>query len=179
MSVMKQKYLKEVVPALTEKFGYKNANQVPRLQKIVVNTSIKEGVQDSKIFDAAARDMAAFTGQKPVITRAKKAISNFKLRAGVPVGCKVTLRGETMYEFMSRFVNIALPRVRDFKGVPLKGFDSRGNYTLGLTEQVIFPEINPDKVERTFGMNITFVTSARTNDEGRALLQNLGMPFKA
>lgn len=174
----KEKYMNSAIPLLKEKFGYKNVNEVPRLTKIVLNTSIKEGVQDQKVFTAAAKDMGAIAGQKPVITKARKAISNFKLRAGVPIGCMVTLRGETMYEFLNRLVNVALPRVRDFKGVSPKGFDSRGNYTLGLTEQIIFPEINFDKVDKVFGMNITFVTTARTNEEGRVLLEGMGMPFR-
>lgn len=178
MKNYKERYVKECVPALKEKYGYKNVNEVPVLKKIVINTSIKEGAQDAKILDTAAKDIAAITGQRPVITRAKKAIANFKLRAGLPIGCRVTLRGARMFEFLNRLVNVALPRVRDFKGISPKGFDGKGNYTLGLTEQIIFPEINFDKVDRVFGMNVTFVTSARTNDEGRTLLEKMGVPFR-
>lgn len=178
MSSYREKYKNECVPALKEMFGYKNVNQIPRLTKIVINTSIKEGAQDSKILDTAARDIAAIAGQKPVITRARKAIANFKLRAGVPIGCMVTLRGDRMYEFFNRLVNVALPRVRDFKGVSQKGFDGRGNYTLGLTEQILFPEIDFDKVQKVFGMNVTFVNTARTDKEGRALLEKMGFPFR-
>jgi len=174
----KEKYLRECVPALKERFGYKNRNEVPVIEKIVINTSIKEGAHDPKILDSAAADIAAITGQKPVITRAKKAIANFKLRAGLPLGCMVTLRGNKMYEFLNRLVNIALPRVRDFKGVSPSGFDGRGNYTLGLTEQTIFPEINYDKVEKVFGMNVTFVTTAKTDEEGLLLLEKMGVPFR-
>lgn len=178
MKNYREKFEKECVPALKERFGYKNINEIPTLRKIVVNTSIKEAVQDPKIFNTVAKEIAAITGQKPVITKAKKAIANFKLREGVAVGCCATLRRERMYEFLNRLVNIALPRVRDFKGVSRKGFDGRGNYTMGLTEQIIFPEINFDKVERVFGMNVTFVTSAKSDEEGYALLQNLGVPFR-
>ena len=178
MKNYKERYVKECVPALKEKHGYKNVNEVPVLKKIVINTSIKEGAQDAKILDSAAKDIAAITGQRPVITRAKKAIANFKLRAGLPIGCRVTLRGARMFEFLNRLVNVALPRVRDFKGISPKGFDGQGNYTLGLTEQIIFPEVNFDKVERVFGMNVTFVTSAKTNDEGRTLLEKMGAPFR-
>lgn len=178
MKTYLKKYNEECVPALKQKFGYKNANQVPKLEKIVLNTSIKEGASDAKVLESAAKDIAAITCQKPVITKARKAIANFKLRAGLPIGCKVTLRGERMYEFMNRFVNVALPRVRDFKGVPPKGFDGKGNYTMGLTEQTIFPELNLDKVERVFGMNVTFVTTAKSNEEGYALLEGMGLPFR-
>lgn len=178
MSSYREKYKNECVPALKEMFGYKNVNQIPRLMKIVINTSIKEGAQDSKILDTAAKDIAAIAGQKPVITRARKAIANFKLRAGVPIGCMVTLRGDRMYEFFNRLVNVALPRVRDFKGVSQKGFDGRGNYTLGLTEQILFPEIDFDKVQKVFGMNVTFVNTAKTDKEGYALLEKMGFPFR-
>jgi large subunit ribosomal protein L5 len=178
MKKFKDRYQEECVPALKEKYGYKNVNQIPKLEKIVINTSIKEAAQDPKIMDSAAKDLATITGQKPVITKARKAIANFKLRAGMPIGCRVTLRREKMYEFMNRLVNVALPRVRDFKGVSPKGFDGKGNYTLGLTEQIIFPEINFDKVERVFGMNITFVTTAKTNEEGYTLLEKMGVPFR-
>jgi len=178
MKNYKEKYTNKCAPALKEKFAYTNVNQIPRLQKIILNTSIREGAQDPKIFNTAAKDIAAIACQKPVITKAKKAIANFKLREGMPVGCRVTLRGEMMWEFLNRLINVALPRVRDFKGVSGKGFDGRGNYTLGLTEHTIFPEINVDKVERVFGMNVTFVTTARTDKEGYALLENMGIPFR-
>src|SRR3989338_225979 len=174
-----EKYYKECIPFLKKEFGYKNELQVPRLKMIVVNTSLKEATQDSKVLDAAAADMGMITGQRPVITRAKKSISNFKLRAGQPIGCRVTLRRKRMYEFLNRLVNVAMPRVRDFKGVDVKSFDGSGNYTLGLTEQIIFSEINPDKVTKVFGMNITFVTTAETDKEGKALLKFMGMPFKS
>lgn len=174
----KEKYEKECVPALRQKYNYKNVNEVPKLTKIVINTSIKEGAQDPKVFDSVVKDIAAIAGQKPVITRAKKAIANFKLRAGLPIGCMVSLRGARMYEFLNRLSNVALPRVRDFKGVSRKGFDGKGNYTLGLTEQTIFPEINYDKIVRVFGMNVTFVTTAKTNEEGLDLLKNMGIPFR-
>lgn len=177
-STLEEKFINEGVPFLTKEFGYKNLLQVPALKMIVVNTSLKEATQDAKILDAAAADMGAITGQRPVITRAKKSISNFKLRQGQAIGCRVTLRRRRMFEFMNRLVNVALPRVRDFKGVDPKSFDGRGNYTLGLTEQIIFPEINPDKVTKVFGMNVTFVTTAKTDKEGKALLKFMGMPFK-
>lgn len=173
-----RKYRDECVPALMEKFKYSNRMQVPRLVKIVVNTSIKESLQDIKILETACDEIAAITGQKPVITKAKKSIANFKLRQGQSIGARVTLRGERMYEFMNRLVNVTLPRVRDFKGVSDKSFDGRGNYTLGLTEQTIFPEVNFDKVQRMNGMNITFVTTAKTNEEGKGILQLMGMPFR-
>lgn len=177
MEKYREKYVKECVPELIKRLALKNVNQVPKLAKIVVNTSMKESVQDKKVIESAAKDIAAITGQKPVITKARKAIANFKLRAGMPIGCKVTLRNEKMYEFINRLINIALPRVRDFKGVSSKGFDGRGNYTLGLTEQSIFPEINIDKIDKVVGMNISFVTTARTDEEGYALLELLGIPF--
>ncbi|PIR17292.1 MAG: 50S ribosomal protein L5 [Deltaproteobacteria bacterium CG11_big_fil_rev_8_21_14_0_20_49_13] len=174
---IEQKFLNECVPFLQKEFGYKNPFEMPKLKMIVVNTSLKEALQDSKVLDAAVADMAAITGQKPVITRAKKSISNFKLRAGQAIGARVTLRRKRMFEFLNRLVNVALPRVRDFKGVDAKSFDGRGNYTLGLTEQIIFPEINPDKTQKVFGMNVTFVTTAKTDKEGKALLKFMGMPF--
>lgn len=177
-STYEEKYFSECVPFLMKEFGYKNMLQIPKLKMIVVNTSLKEATQDAKVLDAAVADIAAITGQKPVITRAKKSISNFKLRAGQAIGARVTLRRRHMYEFLNKLVNLALPRVRDFKGVDAKSFDHRGNYTLGLTEQIIFPEINPDKVSKVFGMNITFVTSAKTDKEGKALLKFMGMPFR-
>jgi large subunit ribosomal protein L5 len=177
-STYEEKYYNECVPHLKKEFGYKNILSVPKLGKIVINTSLKEALQDAKILDAAVNDIAAITGQKPVVTRAKKSISNFKLRIGQAIGCCVTLRRRRMYEFLNRLVNVAMPRVRDFKGVDPKSFDGRGNYTLGLTEQIIFLEINPDKVTKVFGMNITFVTTAKTDKEGKALLKFMGMPFK-
>jgi large subunit ribosomal protein L5 len=172
------KYRDKCIPALTEQFKYKNPMQVPRLQKIVVNTCIKEALLDIKALETAAKEIGEITGQRPKITKAKKSIANFKLREGQSIGASVTLRGRNMWEFLSRLVNVALPRVRDFKGVPSKSFDGRGNYTMGITEQAIFPEIDVDKVARTTGMNITFVTTAETNDEGKALLKNMGMPFR-
>lgn len=177
-SIYEEKYIAECVPFLKKEFGYTNDLQVPKLVKIVINTSLKEAVQDKKVLDAAMGDMALITGQKPVVRRAKKSISNFKLRAGQPIGASVTLRRQMMFEFLNKLVNVAMPRVRDFKGVDGKSFDGRGNYTLGLTEQVTFPEINPDKVAKVFGMNVTFVTTARTDKEAKALLKFMGMPFK-
>ncbi len=178
-SPFEQNYAQKCVPALIEKFGYKNSMQVPKLEKIVINTCLKEALQDLKILETAAEELAQITGQRPLLTRSKKSIANFKLRAGVSIGACLTLRGKNMYEFMNRLVNVALPRVRDFKGVSPKSFDGRGNYTLGLTEQIIFPEINFDKVSKVNGMNITFVTTAKNDDEGRTLLQLMGMPFRS
>lgn len=177
-SQLAQRYLKDAVPALKTEFGYKNRYEIPRLLKIVVNTSIKEALQDAKILTAAAEEIAMIAGQKPVITKARKSIANFKLRQGQAIGCCVTLRGQRMYEFFTRLVDVALPRVRDFKGVNAKGFDGNGNYTLGLTEFAVFPEVNVDKVQKVKGMNITFVTSARSDEEARALLKSIGMPFR-
>lgn len=174
---LKEKYRAETIPALCAQFGYKNPMQVPRLTKIVINTGVGDALQDSKRLDAALAELAAITGQKPVVRKARKAIANFKLQAGAAIGGSVTLRGDRMYEFCDRLCNVALPRVRDFRGVPVNGFDGRGNYTLGVREQLIFPEIDFDKVEKLRGMNITIVTTARTDDEGRALLAALGMPF--
>lgn len=173
-----KKYKEEVAPALVRQFQYKNVMECPRLEKIVVNTSLKEAAQDRKILDKVQEELSTIAGQKAVLTLARKSIANFKLRAGQPIGCCVTLRRKPMYEFLNRLVNVVLPRVRDFKGVSPKGFDGRGNYTLGMTEHTIFPEINVDKVERVYGMNITFVTTAKNNDEGRALLKSMGMPFR-
>ena len=179
VSRLKEKYKKEVVPALMEKFGYKNVMEVPRLAKVTVNMGLGEAIQNPKAIDAAVEDLKAITGQKPVVTRAKKSIAAFKLRAGMQIGAKVTLRGERMYDFVDKLFNIVLPRVRDFRGVPPKAFDGRGNFTLGLREQIIFPEIDYDKVDRVRGMNITFVTTAKTDEEARELLRLLGMPFAA
>src|SRR5215471_7640142 len=173
-----QFYKKEVIPQLMKEFGYKNVNQVPKLTKIVVNTCLSEATQNAKALDTAAAELAQITGQKPVITKAKKSIAAFKLRGGQAIGACVTLRKKHMFEFLNRLVNVALPRVRDFKGVSPKSFDGRGNYTLGITEQIIFPEINYDKVDKIRGMNVTLCTTANTNDEARALLKFLGMPFR-
>lgn len=175
---LKQHYGEKVVPALMEKFKYSTLMQVPKLQKICVNKGVNTATQDKKTVDVAVDEITNITGQKAVSTKAKKAISNFKLRENMPIGARVTLRGDTMFEFLDRLISIALPRVRDFRGVNDKSFDGRGNYTLGITEQIIFPEIDIDKVAKISGMDITFVTSARTNDEAFALLQELGIPFK-
>jgi large subunit ribosomal protein L5 len=175
---LRERFRTAVVPAMMKERGYTNPLQVPRLEKIVINMGVGEGKENAKVLDFATGDLQAITGQKPVITRAKKSIANFKLRENVPIGCKVTLRGPRMYEFLDRLVNVALPRVRDFKGVPPKGFDGRGNYNLGLKEQVIFPEIVFDKVDKVRGMDVTMVTTARTDEEARALLAHLGVPFR-
>jgi large subunit ribosomal protein L5 len=177
MARLKDKYHQEVVPAMMQEFGYKNRMQVPWVEKITVNVGVGEATQNIKALDAAVAEIAAITGQRPVVTRAKKAIANFKLREGVPIGCMVTLRRERMYEFLDRLVHIALPRVRDFKGVSDRSFDGRGNYSLGLREQIIFPEIHVDKVDKTRGMTVSITTTAKTNQEGKALLKLLGMPF--
>ncbi len=174
-----EKYSKTVIPALTKQFSYTNPNEVPRLQKIVINMGLGAAVTNPKIVDAAVEELRAITGQKPVVTRAKKAIASFKLRAGIPIGAMVTLRSGRMWEFLDRLVTLALPRTRDFRGVSRKAFDGKGNYTLGLREQIIFPEINYDRIDVIKGLNISFVTTARTDEEGRALLQHLGMPFRA
>ena len=175
---MRDRFRLTVVPALMKERGYVNPFQVPRLEKVVINMGVGEGKENPKILDFATADLQAIAGQRPVITRAKKSIANFKLRENVPIGCKVTLRGPRMYEFLDRLVNVALPRVRDFKGVPPKGFDGRGNYNMGLKEQVIFPEIVFDKVDKVRGMDITMVTTARTDEEAKALLTHLGVPFR-
>lgn len=175
---LKEKYEREVVPALIEKFGYENIMQVPKFDKIVVNMGVGEAVGDAKALDAAVEDLAAITGQKPLITRAKKSIAAFKVRAGMPIGAKVTLRGERMYQFLDKLINIVLPRIRDFRGVSSKSFDGRGNYTLGLKEQIIFPEINYDKVDKIRGMDVTISTTAKTDEEAYELLRLVGMPFR-
>jgi len=175
---LKLKYEQEVRQALVKEFGFKNPMQAPRLEKIVVNMGLGEAINNGKILDASVEQLAAIAGQKPVITKARKSIANFKLRQGQSIGAMVTLRGERAYEFFDRLVSIALPRVRDFKGVSPKAFDGKGNYTLGVREQIIFPEINYDRVERIKGLNITVVTTARNDEEGRALLRLLGMPFR-
>lgn len=175
---LKEKYAKEVVPALKKQFEYKSSMQVPRLQKICINQGIGAAVSDKKLIDSALVDMATITGQKAMSTKSKKDISNFKLRKGVPIGIKVTLRGDKMYEFLDRLISVALPRIRDFRGVNEKSFDGKGNYTMGVTEQIIFPEIQIDKVNKIMGMDITFVTSSPTDAEAFALLKQFGIPFK-
>jgi large subunit ribosomal protein L5 len=179
ISRLRERYRKEVVPALMRDLGRTNALAVPRLERVVLNMGLGEATQNPKIIDSAVEELTAITGQKPVVTKAKKAISNFKLREGMPIGAMVTLRGDRMYEFFDRLVNVGLPRVRDFKGVPDRSFDGRGNYSLGLREQVIFPEINLDKVDKIKGLTVVICTTARTDAEGKALLQALGMPFRA
>jgi large subunit ribosomal protein L5 len=174
---LKEQYYKEIVPELTKKFGYKNVMQVPKLEKIVVNMGIGEAKENAKVLDYAVSDMETITGQHAVITKAKKAIANFKIRAGMPIGCKTTLRGEKMYDFLERLVNLALPRVRDFHGVSADSFDGRGNYALGIKEQLIFPEIQYDKVDKIRGMDIIIVTTAKTDEEARELLRLFNMPF--
>ncbi|MCK5255862.1 MAG: 50S ribosomal protein L5 [Deltaproteobacteria bacterium] len=178
MDRLKERYQKELVPKLMKEFNYKNRMQVPRLQKVVVNMGLGEAIQNIKVLDSAANELMVITGQKPVPSKAKKSIANFKLRKGMPIGCFVTLRKERMYGFFDRLVNIALPRVRDFRGISGRSFDGRGNYSLGIKEQIIFPEIDYDKIDKIKGLNITIVTSAKTDEEGKALLGLLGMPFK-
>jgi len=175
---LKEKYATSVVPALKEKFGYKNIMEVPKLEKVVISMGIGEAVQNPKVLDSAVVDLVKISGQKPVITRAKKSIATFKLRAGMPIGCKVTLRAERMYEFVDKLISVALPRVRDFRGISSKAFDGRGNYTLGLKEQLIFPEIEYDKIDKIRGMDVIFVTSAKTDEEARELLRLMGMPYR-
>ena len=175
---LRQRYKQEIVAALQRDLGRENAHAVPRLEKIVLNMGLGEATQNPKVIDSAVEEIAAITGQKPVVTKAKKAIANFKLRAGLPIGAMVTLRGDRMYEFFDRLVNVALPRVRDFKGVTDRSFDGRGNYSLGLREQVIFPEINLEKVDKVKGLTIVICTTARTDADGKALLRALGMPFR-
>ena len=176
---MKEKYQKEVVPALMRRFGYKNPMQVPKLEKIVINMGVGEAAQDPKALDAAMEDLAAITGQKPAVTRAKKSIANFKVRAGMPIGAMVTLRGTRMYDFLDKLISVGLPRIRDFRGVSPRSFDGRGNYTLGIREQLIFPEINYDTIDKIRGMDITIVTTAKSDEEAMELLAGLGMPFRA
>ena len=172
-------YDQEIVPALMKQFGYNNVMQVPHLEKVVLNMGVGEAIQTPNLIEGAVKDMTAITGQKPSIRRSKKAISNFKLRAGIPIGCSVTLRRSMMYEFLDRFLNFAMPRIRDFRGVPADAFDGRGNYTLGIKEQIIFPEIDYDKIDRIRGMDVTIVTSAKTDEEALELLKLFGMPFRA
>jgi len=173
-----ERYRNEIVPKLSQEFGFKNIHQVPRLEKVVVNMGVGQATQNSKLVEKAAEELAAITGQKAAIRRSRKSIANFKLRQGQPIGCTVTLRGTRMWEFFDRLVNVSLPRVRDFKGVSAKAFDGRGNYSLGIREQIIFPEIDYDSVERITGLNVTVVTSARNDAEGKALLTHLGLPFR-
>jgi large subunit ribosomal protein L5 len=174
---LKDKYTKEIVPALKQKFSYQSVMQVPKIEKICINKGMGVAVTDKKLIDVAVEEISSITGQKAVATKSKKAISNFKLRENMPIGVRVTLRGDKMFEFLDRLVNVALPRVRDFRGVSAKGFDGRGNYTLGVKEQIIFPEISIDKVNKISGMDITFVTTAQTDEESYALLKEFGMPF--
>lgn len=175
---LKQHYLKQVIPALTKEFGYTNVMAVPKIQKVSVNIGLGEATQNAKLMDGAVNELGQITGQKPVVTKARKSIAAFKLREGMPIGCAVTLRGDQMYEFLDRLMNVALPRVRDFRGVSTKSFDGRGNYTLGVKDQLIFPEIDYNKVEKAKGMNISITTTAKTDAEGLALLKHLGMPFR-
>jgi len=178
MAKMKDVYQEKAIPALMKRFGYQNRMEVPRLEKVVINMGLGEAIQNIKILDSAVQELSQITGQKPIITKAKKSIAQFKLRTGMPIGCMVTLRKERMYEFFSRLVNVALPRVRDFKGLSGKSFDGRGNYALGIREQLIFPEIHYDKIDKVKGMNIIIVTTAKTDEEGKELLKLLGMPFR-
>ena len=178
MSRIKENYENEIKNAMTEKFGYKNVMQIPRLEKIVINMGVGEAKENAKVLESAVKDLTTIAGQKPVITKAKKSVANFKLREGMSIGCKVTLRGDKMYEFTDRLINLALPRVRDFRGVSADSFDGRGNYALGIKEQIIFPEIEYDKVDKVRGMDIIFVTTANTDEEARELLRLFGMPFQ-
>ncbi len=174
---LQEKYSNEVIPAMMEKFGYKNIMEVPRLEKVVINMGIGEAKENPKVLESAITDLQLITGQKPVVTRAKKSVANFKIRENMPIGCKVTLRKQKMYEFADKLISVALPRVRDFRGVSDKSFDGRGNYSLGVKEQLIFPEIEYDKIDKVRGMDIIFVTTAKTDEEARELLRFLGMPF--
>jgi len=178
MARLKEKYDTEIVPQLMTKFSYSSVMQVPRLEKVVINMGLGEAIQNVKLLESAQKEIGDIAGQKPVVTKARKAIANFKLRQGMPIGCKVTLRRERMYEFVDRLLNLALPRIRDFKGVSAKAFDGRGNYALGIREQIIFPEIEYDKIDKIKGMNIVINTSARTDEEAKALLEMMGMPFE-
>ncbi|MEK6661626.1 MAG: 50S ribosomal protein L5 [candidate division NC10 bacterium] len=178
MPRLRERFRREITPALMKQFGYKNVWQVPRPLKVVINMGLGEAVANVKVIDAAVEELSAVTGQRPVVTRAKRSEAGFKLRAGMPIGCKVTMRGDRMYEFLDRFLNMTLPRIRDFRGVPAKSFDGRGNYNLGVREQLIFPEIKYDKVDAVRGMDIAVETSARTDEEARALLAHLGFPFQ-
>ena len=179
MDRLQEKYINEVVPAMTEKFGYKNVMELPKIAKIIINMGVGEAVGNPKALDAAVSDLTIISGQKPILTRAKKSLAAWKLRQGMPIGAKVTLRGVRMYQFLDKFMNIALPRVRDFRGLSSNSFDGRGNYAIGLKEQLIFPEIEYDKIDKLRGMNIVVVTTAKTDEEARELLKLMGMPFKA
>lgn len=178
MTALKDKYTNECVAALRETFGYTNHHQIPRIEKVVLNMGIGEAVQNPKMIESAAEELTAIAGQKVIVTKAKKSIATFKLRAGVPIGCCVTLRGDKMYDFLNKFINIALPRVRDFRGLSAKTFDGRGNFSVGVREQIIFPEINYDKIDKIKGLNISIVTTAKSDDEARTLLRLLGFPFR-
>ncbi|MCK4426028.1 MAG: 50S ribosomal protein L5 [Deltaproteobacteria bacterium] len=178
MVLLEERYQKECVPELMEHFGYKNPNQVPKIEKVILNMGLGEAIENPKILDSAVEELTLISGQKPVVTRARKSIAAFKLREGMPIGCRVTLRRRRMYDFLTKFINIAIPRIRDFRGVSPKAFDGKGNYTLGIKEQIIFPEIDYDKIDKIKGMNVTIVTSAETDDESRYLLDVLGMPFR-
>ncbi|MEW6162934.1 MAG: 50S ribosomal protein L5 [Nitrospirota bacterium] len=175
---LKEKYIKEVIPAMMKEFSYKNVMEIPRLEKIVLNVGLGEAIQNIKLLDAVQKELSLITGQKAVITKAKKSIAGFKLKKGIPIGCKVTLRGNRMHEFLDRLISLALPRIRDFKGLSGRSFDGRGNYSLGLKEQFMFPEIDYDKVEVAHGLDVTICTTAKTDKEGKALLRHLGMPFR-
>ena len=179
MARLQDQYMAEILPKMKEKFGYRNVMQVPRLSKVVVNMGLGDAIENVKVIETAAAEIGIITGQKPVVTKARKSIANFKLREGVPIGVMVTLRRDRMYHFLDKLIAIALPRVRDFKGVSPRGFDGRGNYTLGIREQIMFPEVNYDKIDKIRGMNITIVTTARTDEEGLELLRLMGMPFRA
>lgn len=175
---MKERYQRDVVPALTKEFGFRNPMEVPKVEKVVINIGMGEALQNAKSMDAALGDLTAIAGQKPVVTRARKSIANFKLRQGQPIGAMVTLRGERMYEFLDRLISIALPRIRDFRGVSRRSFDGRGNYSIGLREQIVFPEVDYDRVDKLRGLEVAIVTTARNDNEGYALLKNMGMPFR-
>jgi len=175
---LKEKYRKEIVPALMKRFAYRNPFQVPKLSKVVINMGLGEAISNIKVIDSAVSELSEITGQRPIVTRAKRSEAGFKLRAGMPIGCKVTLRGDRMYEFIDRLINVALPRIRDFKGIPTKSFDGRGNYNMGIREQLIFPEIRYDKVDMVRGMDISIETTARTDEEAQALLEAFGFPFR-
>lgn len=178
MAKLLEQYKQEITPRLMERFAYKNVMQVPKIEKIIVNIGVGEAIQNPKALDGAVNDLMVITGQKPIITRAKKSIAGFKLREGMPIGCKVTLRGERMYDFLTRLVNIVLPRVRDFRGVSPQAFDGRGNFSLGIKEQTIFPEIEYDKIDKIRGLEVVIVTTAKTDEEARELLKSMGMPFR-
>ncbi len=178
MSTLQERYVSEIMPKLKEQFGYKNVMQIPKIEKIVVNIGVGEAVQNSKAIDGAVNDLTMITGQKPIVTKAKKSIAGFKLREGMAIGCKVTLRGERMYQFLDKLINIVLPRVRDFRGISPQAFDGRGNYSLGIKEQTIFPEIEFDKIDKIRGLEVVIVTTAHTDEEARTLLKDMGMPFR-